>query len=228
MRSTAARKLLAALIVVAAAVAAPAAGEAHAASTVKLLSAHAVANYPGGPGRHTVRATRPVTGSPTVLPVLARAQFNGEDWLRVRLPMRPNSASGWISIDATVIRSDPWAIAVNRAARRVTITRSGRVVRRFRVVVGKPSTPTPTGSFFVAEVMRLYGIEGPWALLTSAYSNVLQHFAGGPGQIGMHGRTGLEGDPVGTAASHGCIRFNNGDVTWLARNIPPGTTITIR
>jgi lipoprotein-anchoring transpeptidase ErfK/SrfK len=95
------------------------------------------------------------------------------------------------------------------------------------VVVGKPSTPTPTGSFFVAEVMRVYGTDGPWALMTSAYSNVLQHFAGGPGQIGMHGRIGLEGDPVGSAASHGCIRFNNGDVTWLARNIPAGTTITI-
>jgi lipoprotein-anchoring transpeptidase ErfK/SrfK len=225
---TATHKLLAGLAVAAGAFAAPAAGQAHAATTVKLLAAHAVADYPGGPGKRTVRATRPVTGSPTVLPVLGRTKVNGNEWLRVRMPARPNSSSGWISVDATVTGSNPWAIALSRGARRATITRSGRVARRFRIVIGKPSTPTPTGDFFVAEVMRVYGTDGPYALMTSAYSNVLQHFAGGPGQIGMHGRIGLEGDPVGSAASHGCIRFNNGDVTWLARNIPAGTTTSIR
>jgi lipoprotein-anchoring transpeptidase ErfK/SrfK len=225
MRHPATRPLLVSLVA-AAAFAAPAAG-AHAASTVKLLGTHSVFAGPAGQWAGIVRATRPLTGAPTVLPVLARTRTRGHTWLRVRLPRRPNSATGWIRAGATLVRPNPWTITVNRAARRVTVRHSGRIAKRFRIVVGKPSTPTPTGHFFVAETLRVHGTDGPWALLTTAYSNVLQNFAGGPGQVGMHGRIGLP-EPVGTAASHGCMRFNSADVTWLARHIPAGTTIAIR
>ena len=77
--------------------------------------------------------------------------------------------------------------------RRATVYRGGRRVRSFAVVVGAPSTPTPLGRFFVVERVRQArgSALGPWVLATSAYSNVLQEFDGGPGQIGLHGRTGL-------------------------------------
>ena len=50
---------------------------------------------------------------------------------------------------------------------------------------------------------------------------------GGPGQIALHG-IGNIGGPMGTAASHGCIRVSNSAVTWLARHIRAGTPLTIR
>jgi lipoprotein-anchoring transpeptidase ErfK/SrfK len=68
---------------------------------------------------------------------------------------------------------------------------------------------------------------GPWVLATSAYSSVLQEFDGGPGQIGLHGRTGLP-EPLGSAASHGCVRFSDRAIAWLARRATPGTTIEVR
>jgi lipoprotein-anchoring transpeptidase ErfK/SrfK len=51
-------------------------------------------------------------------------------------------------------------------------------------------------------------------------------FEGGPGQLALHGIIGLD-DPLGTASSHGCIRFSDAAVTWLATHILGGTPIDI-
>jgi lipoprotein-anchoring transpeptidase ErfK/SrfK len=103
-----------------------------------------------------------------------------------------------------------------------------RAERRFLVVVGKPSTPTPQGEFFVEEPLALssQAAGGRFALATSARSNVLQEFDGGPGQIGIHGTDNLSGN-LGTAASRGCIRLNTGAITWLAERIGAGVPATI-
>jgi lipoprotein-anchoring transpeptidase ErfK/SrfK len=104
----------------------------------------------------------------------------------------------------------------------------GRLVRRFTVIVGKPSTPTPQGQFFVEESVRLppESAGAPFALALSARSNVLQEFAGGPGQIALHGLANL-GGTLGTAISHGCVRLGDRDITWLADRIGPGVPVTI-
>ena len=104
----------------------------------------------------------------------------------------------------------------------------GRVDRRFRAVIGKSSTPTPRGRFFVEESVALSpGQSGrPYALATSARSAVLQEFDGGPGQIALHGTGTLPGS-LGTAVSHGCIRLSTRAITWLAGRIGAGVPLTI-
>ena len=93
--------------------------------------------------------------------------------------------------------------------------------------MGKPSTPTPTGQFFIEEALDIsYQVGGPFALATSARSNVLQEFEGGPGQIALHGTNGLSG-ALGSAASHGCVRLGTSAVTWLAHRIGSGVPLTI-
>ena len=67
---------------------------------------------------------------------------------------------------------------------------------------------------------------GPFALATSARSNVLQEFEGGPGQIAMHGTDGLSG-VLGTAGSHGCIRLSTNAITWLAQRVGAGVPLTV-
>lgn len=188
-----------------------------------------------GPSRHSgriepVAARRPLTRVRTVLPVLGHATADtGASWLRVRLPGRPNGHGGWISADRTKRSSTDWHIVVKRSTRRVAVYRNGRVRRIFRAVVGKSSTPTPRGTFFVEEAVALssYDAGGPFALATSARSNVFQEFAGGPGQVGIHGTNNLPG-ALGTAASHGCIRLGTRAITWLARRIGAGVPLTIR
>jgi L,D-transpeptidase catalytic domain len=176
-----------------------------------------------------VALRRPLTGMRTVLPVLGEAKSrNGGTWVRVRLPGRPNSGSGWITTGGTMPSWTPWRLSANLNARVLTVYYRGRVSRRFPAVVGKPSTPTPTGQFFIEEGVSLSANASgaPFALATSARSDALQEFDGGPGQIAIHGVANLPG-ALGTASSHGCIRLDATDITWLARRIGAGVPLTI-
>ena len=176
-----------------------------------------------------IAASRPITGAQTVLPVIGHTTTkDGVRWLWVMLPGRPNGLRGWIAERATVRTATSWRVVVRTASRRVLVYSHGRLVRTFKAVVGKPSTPTPHGTFFVEEsIQMLSGVPGgPFALALSARSNVLQEFDGGPGQIAIHGIANLGGTP-GTAASHGCVRLDNRNVTWLAARVGAGALVTI-
>jgi len=144
------------------------------------------------------------------------------------LPGRPDGLTGWIAQHGTSKLTTGWRIQVDLAARRVRVYRDGLSVRTFQAVVGKPSTPTPTGQFFVEETVQMAAGQagGPYALALSARSNALQEFEGGPGQIGIHGRNEL-GGTLGNAESHGCIRLATASIDWLAARIGPGTPVQI-
>lgn len=203
---------------------------------VALLSSRGVRDRPNLRDRLVafVSATRPITGERTVLPVLAQKIDNhGQAWLRVRLPGRtlgrtPPPSVGWIRASRTLISTTAWHIGVDLAARQVRVYRHGRLLVSYSAIVGKPSTPTPTGEYFVEESVRVPTNQpgGPFALATSDRSYVLQEFDGGPGQIAIHGLDNLGGQ-LGTAESHGCIRLADSSITWLAQRISPGVPITI-
>ena len=198
---------------------------------VVLLAAHTARRAPtaGSPQMALVAARRPITGEPTTLPVLSRSiDPHGMRWLRVMLPGRPNGSAGWIPQQGTRPLVTRWRIDVDLNARSLTTYRDGRAMRVFQAVIGKPSTPTPTGQFFVEESVRMPVGQagGPFALALSARSNVLQEFQGGPGQIAIHGSEDLIAR-LGTATSFGCIRLDNASIDWLAKRIPPGTPVSI-
>lgn len=196
-----------------------------------LRTAHAAHRAPvaGSPQVSLVPATTPITGEQTTLPVIGHSIGpGGGRWLQVMLPGRPDGLTGWIVQHGTSKRTTGWRILVDLAARRVHVYRDGHIVRTFQAVVGKPSTPTPTGQFFVQETVQMAAGEagGPYALALSARSNVLQEFEGGPGQIGIHGRDEL-GGILGHAESHGCVRLATPSIDWLAARIGPGTPVKI-
>jgi lipoprotein-anchoring transpeptidase ErfK/SrfK len=195
----------------------------------KLLTAHKVISALRDPARVArIAEARPITGGQTVLPVVAHGTRNGARWLRVALPGRPNGAKGWIAQRGTVLVKRTWHLVVRTSARRLRVYRAGHFVQSFPVIVGSPSTPTPHGRFFVEEAVRmLSGSAGaPFALALSARSTVLQEFAGGPGQIAVHGLANI-GGTLGTAASHGCVRVADRNIRWLAARIAPGVPVTI-
>lgn len=197
----------------------------------ELLSGHAVHSAPTAGSRRVafVRDSGPITGEQTMLPVVGHSTApNKRAWLKVMLPGRPNGSTGWIAKAGTRESVTSWRVLVDLHARRVMVYRNGRKARSFQAVVGKPSTPTPTGRFFVEEAVKMQPGEtdGPFALALSARSNVLQEFEGGPGQIGIHGRDGL-GGILGRAESHGCIRLATAGIDWLAARVGPGTPVKI-
>ncbi|HEY4809971.1 MAG TPA: L,D-transpeptidase [Solirubrobacteraceae bacterium] len=196
-----------------------------------LLTAHGAHREPGAgsPQVLFVPAERPITGEQTTLPVIGHATgTGGVQWLQVMLPGRPDGSTGWIAQDGTRELMTGWRILVDLAARRLRVYLDGHTVRTFQAVIGKPSTPTPTGQFFVEETVQMpVGHPGgPYALALSARSNVLQKFEGGPGQIAIHGLEDL-GGTLGAAESHGCVRLATASIDWLAAHIDPGTPVKI-
>ena len=148
--------------------------------------------------------------------------------MKVRLPGRPNGHTGWISRVGTARSVTAWHIVLDLSRRQVTVYQAGHPVQVFSAVIGKPSTPTPIGQFFVEEsiALRATDVGAPFALALSARSNVLQEFDGGPGQIAIHGLANI-GGVLGSAVSHGCVRLSAGAMRWLAARIGPGVPVTI-
>jgi hypothetical protein len=186
-----------------------------------------------GPGRRIWWAgTATVwTHEPQVLLVLGSRWYGTREWLRVLLPIRPDGRTGWIPRDNAQLLVTPYWVTVDKRARRVMVYRAGRLIRRFAAVIGKPATPTPDGLAAIYETDRQpdpRGFLGPWALPLTIFSNVLMNFGGGPGRVAIHGRGGLSLlDPLGSAASHGCIRISNRAINFLAHHLGPGTPVDI-
>ena len=228
----------------AAALVAPAAAEAanppsaESASVPKRFEGVTVKRYLMGRVKPTVRARGTAhlwtntgfSARRAVYPVLRHQVLDdGTEWLQVDALRNRTQVKVWIPKWATRRVWIAYKIKVDLSSRLATIYRNGKVARRFRVVIGTPSTPTPTGRWYVVDRMRLRTswAYGKWALATSAFSRVLKRFDGGQGQVALHARGSL-GSPVGTAASHGCVRFNDGDIAWMASHIPNGTQIQIQ
>jgi lipoprotein-anchoring transpeptidase ErfK/SrfK len=210
--------------------AAPPTGVAATERVAIVLTQHAAFARPARTGRpeQVVQSYTPITHEQTRLPVLGHYRTHGRLWLHVLLPGRPNSHAGWIEARGTKAAWTHWSIVVDLRRRSVTVFNRGASVRRFRVVVGRPSAPTPAGHFFVEEILAIVpgSPGGPYALALSARSNVYTEFAGGPGQVAFHGIYGIGGRP-GTAVSHGCIRVDTQDMAWLGEHIPAGVPVKI-
>jgi lipoprotein-anchoring transpeptidase ErfK/SrfK len=156
-----------------------------------------------------------------------------DGWLQVRLPGRQLGkpappATGWIAALKTRLRTNAWKAVLVKKARRLSVYAGDRRVRSFRVVIGRPSTPTQSGEFFVEERLALTASTpgAPYALALSARSSVYKEFEGGPGQLAIHSVSNLGGRP-GTAVSHGCIRISKRNDRWVAKRLKAGTPITI-
>lgn len=153
---------------------------------------------------------------------------NGNSWLKVRLPMRPNGRSGWVPQQALgTLHTVRTFLRVDKHRLRATLYRNGRRVWRAPVGIGKPGTETPSGSFWIRERLHVPSrgsLYGPLAFGTAAYSK-LSDWPGG-GVVGIHGtnQPGL----IPGRPSHGCIRVRNRAILRLGKLMPIGTPVLIR
>ena len=169
-------------------------------------------------------------GSPTSF--LIREVYQdaaGRTWFKVFLPRRPNETTGWVRRDQVRPRPVLHRVEVDLSSRTAQLLRDGRVVRSWPVGIGRQGTPTPTGSFYLTVKLRppqISSVYGAWALGISGYSDVLEQFGTGDGQIALHGTD----DPtdLGREVSNGCVRLDNGAITGLAQVLPLGAPVTIR
>lgn len=149
-------------------------------------------------------------------------------WLQVYLPQRPNESTAWVSQTNVTLATDAYHIVVSLGARQVTLYKDGVRLQTDSAAVGEPTSPTPTGHFFVTEDLQLTdpsGPYGPYALGLSGFSNTYYSFEGGPGQIAIHGTD--QPQVIGGYASHGCVRLTNPNIAALVAVVPAGTPVDI-
>jgi lipoprotein-anchoring transpeptidase ErfK/SrfK len=172
------------------------------------------------------------TADSTVNLVLLLAQttdVKGRVWYRVRLPIRPNNTTAWVLADSlTTARSVSTYLVIYRKLFTATLYRRGRPIFTTRVGVGKPYWPTPSGDFYIREILTSFRdpFYGPVAFGTSARSAVLTDWEGGGGVIGIHGTNAPQILPG--RVSHGCVRMPNASVLRLQRLMQLGTPVAIR
>jgi hypothetical protein len=149
-------------------------------------------------------------------------------WLKVALPTRPNLSTGWLRRGDVTLAVTPYRIEVRLRRHELVLRRRGEAVLRATIAKGKAVSPTPTGRYFVTDLLRPpnpRGFYGPYALGLSAHSRVYTRFAGGDGQVGIHG-TNRPG-ALGRDVSAGCLRVRNRVIERLARRVPLGTPVAI-
>jgi hypothetical protein len=152
---------------------------------------------------------------------------SGQTWVQVELPARPNGQVGWVPRGALgAFHIVDGYLLVDRSSLRATLFRHGHAIFSAPIGVGKPSTVTPAGQFYVMEKLTALHapIYGPYALGTSAYAPTLTEWPGG-GVVGIHGTD--EPQLIPGRPSHGCIRLRNADITRLWSLIAVGTPIEI-
>jgi lipoprotein-anchoring transpeptidase ErfK/SrfK len=166
-------------------------------------------------------------GSPMTVSVAAQ---RGR-WLGVVTTHRANGRLGWIDPEesAVVASRTPVSLAIDLSARRLVIRRGDRVLRRVRVAVGRPSSPTPTGRFAVTDKLngaRFSSSYGCCILALSAHQPNLPPGWQGGDRIAVHGTN----DPssIGSAVSAGCPRAGQRDMRYLLRRVPLGAPVFIR
>lgn len=186
----------------------------------------AVFGHPGA-RRPALKITeRRLDGHRIPLVFLVTARRPG--WVRAYLPVRPNRRQGWIRESDVTLAQDPYRIRVNLKGHRIEVWKGRRKIERGLIATGKALSPTPTGRYYVTDIVKPpdpKGFYGPYAFGLSAFSPVYTSFEGGKGQVGIHGTS----DPsaLGRNVSHGCIRVANAAITRLARRVPIGTPVDI-
>lgn len=162
-------------------------------------------------------------GSPRVQSVVGRDR----EWLEVRAAELPNGETGWIDSSDVEVEGIDHSLHASLDDRTLEVRRRGRVVRRVRVAIGRPATPTPAGVFAVTDKIRMTD-GSPYGCCVLAFTGhqptVPQGWSGGD-RLAAHG-TPHEAT-VGQAASLGCLRAADADMRWLIDRVPLGAPVTV-
>lgn len=150
------------------------------------------------------------------------------DYVEVYLPVRPNGSTGYVKRAEVKLSPNPYRIEVNLGEFNLKVFKDDQPIMDTVIAEAADNTPTPGGLYYTTELVKTPnpdGVYGPFAYGLSGFSEVLQTFNGGPGQLGIHGTN--QPERLGTKVSHGCIRLSNDDISTLAGILPLGVPVTI-
>jgi lipoprotein-anchoring transpeptidase ErfK/SrfK len=133
-------------------------------------------------------------------------------------------------------RAYPVVLTIEQSTFTLRLFKRLKLAKTYRVAVGLPEYPTPSGTFAITskQVNPVWTApNSPWAgelagqsIAGGAADNPLKaRWMGLAGGVGIHGT----GQPwsIGTRASHGCIRMTVSDVVDLFSRVPMGAPVYI-
>src|SRR5580698_777185 len=132
-------------------------------------------------------------------------------------------AKGQIQVAAAHER----VVVVSLEDRKLALVENGKVKKVYSVAVGKPSTPSPTGTFTIERrVTNPTYHHGGKTVLPGPHNPVGTRWMGLsiPG-YGIHGTN--EPNSIGKAASHGCIRMARADLEEFYMLVGVGDTVEL-
>ena len=155
-------------------------------------------------------------------------EVEGERWHFVTLPIQPNGTTGWIREQDVTLSTVTAEIYVILDEHRVVYLEEGVEVLSVEAVIGASASPTPTGTFYVTDLLPLAndsGVYGAGALGLSGYSETLEEFNGGLPQLAIHGTNATH--LLGQSVSNGCVRVTNDQILGLLDTVHRGTPVHI-
>ncbi len=108
-----------------------------------------------------------------------------------------------------------YVIVVDVSSNNLTVFKDGIQFKIYQVAGGKPSTPSPLGTWKITS-------KDTWG---DGFGGYWMGFNVPWGKFGIHGT--LHPTSIGWNSSHGCIRMRNSDVAELYKIIPYGTPVII-
>lgn len=129
-----------------------------------------------------------------------------------------------VSADST---SGKTSIEINLPSRILSLYKDGVLLKEYPVCVGKQSTPTPQGDYWVVyKTVNPYWINKEDIVPPGPQNPLGVRWIGITKSIGIHGNNKPES--IGTYASAGCIRMYNRDVMEVYTLVPVNTPVTIK
>jgi hypothetical protein len=191
---------------------------------------------PGGlPAHRNPWASAPVVGTvveasryyrvPTVAWV-EEVSANGK-WGLIELPYTFPRRSGWVRLEGLERETSFVTVKVDLSQRRLTVWKRGEVVFRAAAAIGRSSSPTPPGRYFVTDRVPFHvgHYLGSFAFGISGIQPKLPAGWTGGDQLAIHGTNSPS--TIGTAASAGCVRVSEATLARLKPMLTLGTPVVI-
>jgi L,D-transpeptidase catalytic domain len=179
---------------------------------------------PGGPVRIRL-SPKTEWGSDRVLGVVLRRG----DWVAVQAPELRNGELAWLPANRARLDCVTWSMHADLSRRMLYVRRDGKVVRRFRIAIGRRGNPTPKGRFSVTDKLRVTDAGSPYGCcvlaLTGHQTRLPAAWPGGD-RLAVHATEELSN--LGKPASLGCMRVTSVQARWLIKTMPLGAPLFVR
>ena len=160
-----------------------------------------------------------------LVPILVMTTISGA--LQISIPAAPNSEAPKFA-EAEFAKVKERSVLVSIPDRKLALFENGRVVRFYRISVGKSATPSPVGIFKIVNRVTHPTYYHKGQVIGAGKGNpVGTRWMGLSAKgYGIHGTN--QPDSIGKAASTGCIRMRRQDLEELFEFVAIGDTVQIR